>query len=83
MRWNVRAKAAARRGVEAFGLRVVCLVCGNPQRFYPGGKRLRETVCTWPTCGARALRSAYWIATHPELAREAATRARALERSLR
>lgn len=82
--WSARALRATRASVEIHGLRVVCLVCGLPQRFYPGGpRRLRATPCQGDTCGAVALRSLYWLQRHPELAREAATRARALERALR
>lgn len=75
---------AARKAVEVFGLRVVCLVCGHEQRFYPGGpKRLRDTACEVSICGEKALRSRYWVGRHPELALEAQRRARAVARVTR
>lgn len=79
-----RRRNAIRAGVAVFGLRVVCLVCGRPQRFYPGGpRRLRDTPCEGDGCRETALRSLYWMQRHPELAREAATRAKAAARVLR
>jgi len=78
---NPRRARAVRAAVETFGLRVVCLVCGHEQRFYPGGpRRLRATACEVSLCGERALRSRYWISRHPELALEAQRRARAVSR---
>lgn len=82
MRWNVAAKRAARAAVSTYGLRAICLVCGHEQRFYPGNKRLRESGCEVPTCGEKALRSRYWVQTHPELAAEARRRALSLARAL-
>jgi len=81
--YSASALRAIKAATRIHGLRVICLVCGLPQRFYPGGpRRLRDTPCQGDSCGERALRSAYWIAKHPELARDAATRARAIRRAL-
>jgi len=73
-----RRQRAIAQAVKTFGLRVVCLVCGHEQRFYPGHRRLRESACEVSLCGEKALRSRYWIARHPELALEAQRRARAV-----
>jgi hypothetical protein len=79
--WSNRSRAAARAAVAVYGLRVECLVCGTRQRFYPGGpRRLRDTVCENARCEEIALRSVYWIASHPELASEAKRRAVAVAR---
>lgn len=71
---------AIRAQIALVGLRVVCLVCGHEQRFFPGHRRLRDTACEVSLCGEKALRSRYWISRHPELALEAQRRARAVAR---
>ena len=65
-----------RRGVQTFGLRVVCLLCarggrGDPKRAYIRHRpevdgRLRERACPW--CGVKALRSLAWVRGHQEAA---------------
>lgn len=75
-----RKEDAIARAVQRFGLRVICLVCGHEQRFYPGHARLRDTRCQVSLCGEKALRSRYWVSRHPELALEAQRRARSLSR---
>lgn len=82
--YSASALRAIKAAANLHGIRVVCLVCGLPQRYYPGGRRrLRNTPCEGDACRATALRSLYWVQKHPELARDAATRARAVERALR
>lgn len=93
-----RKSDAVRRRLAEHGLRVVCLACRLTGRWFadrahliqspdmriyrtlPPGTRLRDAPCG--RCGALAMRSAYWVGRHPELAAAARERIVRMNRGL-
>lgn len=51
--------------LRRYGLRVLCMRCGEESRHYPQSGRLRERACT---CGGR-LRARSWVLRYPDQAR--------------
>lgn len=72
------ARAAIRRRVERYGLKVVCLVCGARGRHRPSiDGRLRKRPC--PKCGGK-LRLVAWVKRFEAAAEREAAEERALAR---
>jgi len=84
-RWGLRAVCLVCRTRLRFFPGRVLEAEGNAERVFrnTASRRLREVPCPYCAAAAGSVRSYYWAATHPELARVAADRARQLHHALK
>ncbi len=57
-----KLSAVAQR-VRLYGIRTICMMCGNEGRHRPGQGRLRDRGCI--ECGMQRLRARWWVEKYP------------------
>lgn len=49
--------------VRKYGIRTICIMCGDEGRHRPGAGRLRDVSCH--ECGMKRLRPRWWVEKYP------------------